>query len=356
MDLKFQKTPAFNPKQFKKSRAYKGKHLPKPLKYTKHRVNGETVHVATIKKENIGVLPYQRSLDTPRASKIGKNWNPDCSFAIVRSETYGGKEYLTIDDGQQRNADSPGDEVLAVVAQDRGFEDPIFITANRDGKNLSDDGHFWTNYHLKEETHIWLHGLIVSYGLKPGCKDGDEGKLNKKNEMFQGMSNYYKVLSNTYSNVSREFKKEMTVEEMMQEARKRFEKILEILYGAYGSANFVTDAGRKDYLSGMRRFMNTHNWEVSPKDMVKALKMGFYKVAPNAQAKIKGQPEDTTSYNLSEIHMLHKIQSLEPAFSKHLKANGGEGGRSDMYKMVFEAIWLGWNDFQVENMQKKLFN
>ena len=49
--------------------------------------------------------------------------------------------------------------------------------------------------------------------------------------MFQGMSNYYKVLSNTYSNVSREFKKEMTVEEMMQEARKRIEKILEILYG-----------------------------------------------------------------------------------------------------------------------------
>ena len=355
MDLKF-KAPAFNPKQFKQSRAYKGKYLTKPLKITKHRVNGETVNVATIKKENIGVLPYQRSLDTPRSSKIGKNWNPDCSLAIVQPLTYNGKTYFAIDDGQQRNADSPGDEVLAVVAQDRGCEHPVFITANESGKNLSPDGRFWTNKELKEETHTWLYDLIVSYGLKPGCKDGDEGKLNKKNGMFQGMANYYEVLEKIHGNVKSEFKKRMTAEEMKQESRKRFEKILEILYSAYGSENFITDGGRKDYLSGMRKFLNTHDWQVIPKDMIKALKLGYYKVAPNGQAKIKGQPGDTKTYNVSGIHMVHKIQSLEPAFSKHLKANGGEGCRSEMFEMVFEAIWLGWSDFKVENMQKKLFN
>lgn len=355
MQVKF-KAPAFSPKQFKQSRAYKGKCLTKPLKITKHRVNGETVNIATIKKENIGVLPYQRSLDTPRSSKIGKNWNPDCSLAIVRSVMYNGKEYLAIDDGQQRNADSPGDELLAVVAQDRGFEDPIFITSNRDGKNLSPDGHFWTNKELGGETHAWLYDLIVSYGLKPGCKDGDEGRLNKKNGMFQGMANYYAVLNKIDSNVRSELKKRMTEEEMQQESRKRFQKILNILYGAYGHENFITEGGRKDYLSGMRQFLNAHNWQVTTEDMIKALKLGYYKVSPNGQAKIKGQPGDTKTFNVSNIHMVYKIQSVEPAFIKHVEANGGEGSRSAMFKMVFEAIWLGWSESEVQNMKKKILN
>ena len=361
MDLQSDKN--FSPAQFKPSVVYKGKPLKKPLKVTRHRVNGYYVDVATVKKENIGILPHQRPLDTPRAAKIGSKWNPDCSMAIVWPEKYRGKDYLTIEDGQQRNAKSPGPEVLCIIAQDRGDEIPVFVTSNDNGKNLSDDGHFWTNYYLTlagRETgeslggHIWLHDLVASYGLKPGRKDGDEGKLNKKNGMFQGMANYYKVFKDIYGNVKREHKKNMTDSEMKRESRERFERILEILYGAYGSAEFITDGGRKDFFSGMRKFLNKNDWKVPAKDMIKALKLGYYKVE-NGQ-KIKGQPGDTKSHNVSCIHMVYQIQSADPAFAKHLKANGGEGGRSDMYERVFEAIWLGWNDFQVENMQKKLFN
>jgi hypothetical protein len=289
------KTTVANKKpSLRKDNTFKGEALKNRIKTTKVKNGSQTIELASIKKENLGIEKYQRPLDKKRADKIAEEFHPDFAVINVCETEYDGEYYYTITDGQHRSEGQPEDSMACIVTNSVTAARQFIISNDpRTTKAVSTDEFFWASHYDKDPNCVFIVNFLKKeWGVNPVRCTAD----NIKNKEFCSVGTLYIMLKQISKEIERsKDTKELDDKSKAVIAKDRFEKLCHVLFIAYGPEEFYAQAanrytGYPSLWKATKRFLSIKGWD-NYELLADALSNGFY--SKNGKGSSKNVAVDT---------------------------------------------------------------
>lgn len=305
------------------NRTFKGMPLKQRIKTVKLKNGSQTIQLASIKKENLGIEKYQRPLDKKRADRIAEEFHPDFGVINVCEVECDGEYYYTITDGQHRSVGQPEDSCPCIVTNSVTAARQFIISNDpKTTKSVSTDEFFWASHYDKDPNCIFIVNFLKNeWGIKAVRSTTD----NISNKEFCCVATLYTMLKQISTDVFKaKGNSELTEKEKISLARDCFKKLCNVLFTAYGVEEFYAQAanrytGYPSLWKATKRFLSIKGWN-NYELLADALSKGFYSKNGKGSAK---------SVSVNTPQML--LATAQSDYSNN--------GKTEANFHVIESIW-----------------